>query len=91
MTALWGLKGKALCPVCLIPMEILSDLSVMSVLRTAKDSMDSFLKAQEGTFAEAEKELKPKGLRPIFVAVMLVFRVYSLNVLVERILATGQF
>ena len=67
MTANRGLGGLAACPVCLIPTEQLADLSVTFDLRTAEDSKDSYLKVQGKTHEEVEKELKPKGLRFIYV------------------------
>ena len=67
MAAIRGLRGLAACPVCLIPTKQLADLSVVSELRTAEDSKESFLKVQNKTLEEVEKELKPKGLRPVYV------------------------
>ena len=67
MTAIRGLGGLASCPVCLIPTKKLADLSVVYPLRTAEDSKESYLKVQNKTLEEVETELKPLGLRLVYV------------------------
>ena len=68
MTLNWGLGGLASCTVCLIPTNQLSDLSIKAEIRTSEDLMASFIKVQKSASVEAEAELKPKGLRRIYVS-----------------------
>ena len=72
MTLNRGLGGLASCTVCLISTEQLSDLSVKAEIRTSEDSMASFIKVQKSTAVEAEAELKPKGLRRIYVSIFII-------------------
>ena len=69
MTLIWGLGGLASCPVCLIATDKLSDLLIKAEICTLENSMASFIKVQKSTSVEAEAELKPKGLRRIYVSI----------------------
>jgi hypothetical protein len=68
MALIRGSGGLCPCPICLIPKDKQSDLSISYTLRTAKDTQN-VLKRADACNYDYEKQdlLKPLGLRYIKV------------------------
>lgn len=67
MCLLRGTKGKCPCPVCLAPLEELSDLSKTFPLRTVDQAKNALAEYQRSK-SEGEAILKALGLRPVAVS-----------------------
>jgi hypothetical protein len=68
MTLIRGVQGLYPCPVCLVPWDQLSDLSVRHVLRTAEQTQGILREADAAqTRGAAEELLKDYGLRDVKV------------------------
>jgi hypothetical protein len=68
MTLIRGVQGLYPCPVCLIPWDQQSDLSVRHVLRTAEQTQGILREADAAQTREAAEELlKDYGLRDVKV------------------------
>ncbi|KAF7967708.1 hypothetical protein HWV62_33335 [Athelia sp. TMB] len=65
MALIRGLRGKCPCPKCLVLAEHLSDLSGNPTPRSAADTMEVLDRVSKMTKEEAEKILKPLGLRNV--------------------------
>ena len=65
MTLIRGFGSLTLCPVCLVPSEQLSNLSVAFPLRTTENMKDRYAQAQMHNAAEGDVILKMIGLRNI--------------------------
>ena len=91
MTLIQGINGLSPCPVCLILSVDQADLSETATLCTQENTMEVFNKVQSMTKAEAEKELKPIGLRNVYVCFLSssVLLYWHVMLFVECILATG--
>ena len=66
MTLIHGAKGKCLCPVCIVPLKELSELSKTFPIRTigqAIEGYEAYLKKK----SQGEEILKALGLRPVKV------------------------
>jgi hypothetical protein len=67
MSLIHGRGGKCPCPVCLVPKELLHDLSGVFPLRSHDEGKDAVrLHAQNR--AAGEERLKALGLRPISIS-----------------------
>ncbi|KAF9231165.1 hypothetical protein BU15DRAFT_90973 [Melanogaster broomeanus] len=64
MSLIRGRNGKCPCPVCLVPLDQLHDLSKTFALRTMDQGQDA-LRRYNYSRAEGEAILKALGLRPI--------------------------
>jgi hypothetical protein len=67
MSLIHGRTGKCPCPVCLVPLEELHDLSKAFPLRSAQQGKDA-LQIYKTNKSDGEMTLKALGLRPIEVS-----------------------
>jgi hypothetical protein len=68
MALIRGFGSLTPCPVCLVPSDQLSNLSVTFPLRTKEDMKDQYERAQEHNVAEGDAILKAIGLRDVEVS-----------------------
>jgi hypothetical protein len=80
MTLIRGNQGLYPCPVCLIPWDQLSDLSVHHPLRTAEQTQGLLMEADELGRDEAEDLLKDYGLRHLKVISLQLLARFLLTV-----------
>jgi hypothetical protein len=66
MSLIRGRGGKCPCPVCLVPLEELHDLSKTYALRSIGEAMEA-LRVYKRSRAQGEELLKALGLRPVEV------------------------
>lgn len=72
MALIRGSNGLCPCPICLIPLEKLSDLETAYPLRTAQDSEAAYNEAKRSQRrGDAESLMKNVGLR--FVKVIMFY------------------
>lgn len=71
-----GANSYAPCPVCLVPKEAMGDLSQLYPLRTPDLMKSIYQEAIKMKAGEAEKLLKPYGLRKVDVSGL---RIYCLS------------
>ncbi|KAG2132824.1 uncharacterized protein EDB93DRAFT_1242892 [Suillus bovinus] len=64
MSLIRGVQCKCPCPVCLVPLNELSDLSKTFAIRTAKDAQDA-LAVYKRSKTQGEELLKSLGLRAV--------------------------
>lgn len=76
MALIRGPKGKASCPICLVPSIVCSDLSISYELRNAASHKKAIDPKQYDTLAKREEKLMEMGLRPVEVK-----RYYCVNML----------
>ena len=69
MTLIRGLQSYAPCPVCLVPWDKLTNLSVNYELRTKDRMQEVYNEAQSLNAAEKEELLKSYGLRDVEVRI----------------------
>ena len=67
MSLIRGRNGKAPCPICLMPLEFLHDISKTFSLRNARQGEEA-LRMYNDRRATGEAILKKLGLRPIPVS-----------------------
>ena len=67
MALIRGTNSKFPCPICLVPLEELSNLSSDFSLRTKENMRKLFQEAQELNAAESESLLKSQGIRDVEV------------------------
>ena len=66
MSLIRGTKGKRPCPVCLVPLDQLHEISKSFPARIVADAMEA-LRLYSIDRAKGEERLKQFGLRPISV------------------------
>lgn len=66
MTLICGTRGKCPCPVCLVPLEELCDLSKTFPIRTVSQAVEGY-QVYLRKKSEGEAILKALGLRPVDV------------------------
>ena len=64
MSLIRGRNGKAPCPICLVPLELLHDISKTFALRNAGQGEEA-LRVYNDRKAAGEAILKKLGLRPV--------------------------
>lgn len=64
-----GAKGKFPCPICLVPLDELSNLSKDFKLRTTQDMKEIYETAQTLNATGSENLLKEHGLRDVKVCI----------------------
>ena len=69
-----GAKGKFPCPICLVPLEELSNLAKDFKLRTTQDMKEIYETAQTLNATSSEALLKVNGLCDVKVCVSLVIK-----------------
>lgn len=67
MSLIRGVQCKRPCPVCLVPLNELSDLSKTFAIRTAKDAQDALVIYRRSK-TQGEELLKSLGLRAVEVS-----------------------
>ena len=77
MSLIRGHRCKCPCPVCLVPLEELHDLSKTFPLRSVIDAQAALNIYNEVSKIEGEKILKSLGLRPIKVGILDPFFWYA--------------
>ena len=68
MSLIRGRGGKCPCPVCLVPLEELHDLSKTYPLRSVEEAQEA-LRVYKFSKAQGEAILKSLGLRPVEVLI----------------------
>ena len=68
MTLICGTKGKCLCPVCLVPLEELCDLSKTFPMRTISQAIEGY-ETWLRKKGQGEEILKALGLQPVNVGI----------------------
>ena len=68
-----GAKGKFPCPICLVPLEELSNIAKNFKLRTTLDMKEIYETAQTLNATNSEDLLKAHGLHDVKVCASLVF------------------
>ncbi|KAG2753584.1 hypothetical protein P692DRAFT_201705525 [Suillus brevipes Sb2] len=71
MSLIRGVQCKCPCPVCLVPLNELSDLSKTFAIRTAKDAQDALV-VYKRSKTQGEELLKSLGLRAVENVLWLV-------------------
>lgn len=72
MSLIRGRGGKCPCPVCLVPLAELHDLSKSYPIRTVEEAQEA-LRVHKLSKAQGEQVLKALGLRPVAVCIPLFF------------------
>jgi hypothetical protein len=68
MAHIRGSRGKRPCPVCLAPLEQLSDVSKTWLLRTTEQTQQVIDEAKELSKTDCEKKLSAYGIRDVDVS-----------------------
>lgn len=90
MSLIRGRNGKCPCPVCLVPLAELHDLSKTYAIRSIEEAMEA-LRVYKRSKAQGEELLKALGLRPVEVwwtflhdSNLLILRTRSLEYLLDH-------
>lgn len=66
MSLIRGRNGKCPCPICIVPLDSLDDLSQVFPLRNMTDAQEA-LDVYDRSRSDGEEVLKALGLRPVQV------------------------